>query len=42
MVPPLQRVEFPSAPWKKLAIDIVGPFANTPQDCRFAITLIDY
>lgn len=42
VTPPLQPVAFPSAPWQKLGIDIVGPFANVPADCRFAITAIDY
>lgn len=42
VVLPLQPVEFPSCPRKKLGIDIVGPFAYAPADNRFAITLIDY
>lgn len=42
VTPPLQPVAFPSAPWQKLGIDIVGPFANVSADCRFAITAIDY
>uniref|UniRef100_A0A3B3RYT1 Gypsy retrotransposon integrase-like protein 1 n=1 Tax=Paramormyrops kingsleyae TaxID=1676925 RepID=A0A3B3RYT1_9TELE len=39
---PLQPVPLPSAPWEKLAIDIVGPFETAVWDCRYAITLTDY
>ena len=39
---PLQPVPLPEGPWQKLAIDIIGPFEHGPQDCRFAIVLIDY
>lgn len=39
---PLQPVPFPERPWQKVAIDIVGPLERAPQDCRFAITLVDY
>lgn len=39
VVPPLQPVEFPSVPWKKLAIDFVGLSASTTQDRQFAATL---
>lgn len=42
VTPPLQPVAFPSAPWQKLGIDIVGPFSNVSADCRFAITAVDY
>lgn len=38
----MQLVPFPSAPWEKIGIDIVGPFARAPQDCRFAISLVDH
>lgn len=41
VVPPLQSVEFPSGPWKKIGIDIVGPFAYAPTDTQFAMTLND-
>ena len=37
---PMQSVPYPSGPWKKLGMDIVGPYP-TKQN-RFAITLIDY
>lgn len=39
---PLQPVPFPERPWQKVTIDIVGPLERAPQDCRFAITLVDY
>lgn len=38
---PLQPVQLPSGPWKKLGIDITGPFDST-HDCKYAIVLIDY
>ncbi len=31
----------PSAPWEKLAIDIVGPFETAAWNCRYALTLTD-
>ena len=39
---PLQPVKFPERPWEKVAIDIVGPFERATNDCRYAITLVDY
>lgn len=39
---PLQPVPFPSSPWEKMAIDIVGPFETASWDCRHLMTLIDY
>uniref|UniRef100_A0A3B3T9U7 Gypsy retrotransposon integrase-like protein 1 n=1 Tax=Paramormyrops kingsleyae TaxID=1676925 RepID=A0A3B3T9U7_9TELE len=39
---PLMPVPTPSAAWDKVAIDIVGPFHDAVQECRFAVTLIDY
>lgn len=39
---PLQLVLLPDGPWKKLELDIVGPFDTTIPSCRFAITLTDY
>ncbi len=39
---PLQAVPLPEGPWKKLAMDIVGPFETATWDCKFAITLTDY
>ena len=39
---PLQPVPLPSAPWEKLAMDIVGPFETAVWDCRYALTLTDY
>ena len=41
-VSPLQPVPLPNGAWEKLAIDIVGPFNTAAQNCRYAITLIDY
>ena len=38
---PLQPAPLPSGPWKKLGIDITGPFDST-RDCKYAIVLIDY
>lgn len=32
-------VPFPSEPWEKLGIDVVGPFETATMDCHFAITL---
>ena len=32
----------PAEPWHKLAIDICGPFEYGPQECRFAIVVMDY
>lgn len=39
---PLQPVQFPDGPWKKLGLDIVGPFETATPACRYAITLTDY
>ncbi|KAL7882909.1 hypothetical protein SRHO_G00005670 [Serrasalmus rhombeus] len=39
---PLTPVEYPDGPWKKLAMDIVGPFEIDPAECKFALTLVDY
>jgi len=39
---PLQPVPFPSMPWEKVAVDIVGPFETATWDCRYIMTLIDY
>ncbi|KAL7877191.1 hypothetical protein SRHO_G00038340 [Serrasalmus rhombeus] len=39
---PLTPVEYPDGPWKKLAMDIVGPFEIGPAECKFALTLVDY
>lgn len=35
---PLQPVPLPDGPWKKLGLDIVGPF----ETCRYDVTLTDY
>ncbi len=39
---PLQSVPLPDGPWKKLGLDIVGPFDTAASACRFVITLINY
>nr|XP_055067975.1 uncharacterized protein K02A2.6-like [Misgurnus anguillicaudatus] len=39
---PLQPVPFPAEPWRKVAMDVVGPFESATWDCRYALTLIDY
>uniref|UniRef100_A0A3B3CC70 Gypsy retrotransposon integrase-like protein 1 n=1 Tax=Oryzias melastigma TaxID=30732 RepID=A0A3B3CC70_ORYME len=39
---PLVPVPFPSLPWEKVAIDVVGPFETAVWDCRYAITMVDY
>ncbi|KAM7284602.1 uncharacterized protein ISCGN_001696 [Ixodes scapularis] len=39
---PLQPVGFPSRPWTKLGMDIVGPFECAPRNERFFVTLVDY
>ncbi|KAG1952105.1 retrotransposable element [Pimephales promelas] len=39
---PLQPVQFPEGPWKKLGLDVVGPFETAIPACRYAITLTDY
>ena len=36
------RLETPSEPWHKVALDICGPFANAPRHQRFVIVIIDY
>ena len=40
--PPLQSIPFPSKPWSKLGLDIVGPFDILPPNQRFLVTLVDY
>lgn len=39
---PLQPVPLPDGPWKKLGLDIVGPFDTAISACKFAVTLTDY
>lgn len=39
---PLQPVPFPDGPWKKLGLDIAGPFDTATPTCKYAITLTDY
>lgn len=40
--PPLQALDFPDKCKKKVVVDIVGPIEQAQQNCRFAITLINY
>lgn len=39
---PLQPVPLPDGLWKKLGLDIVGPFDTATPACRYVITLTDY
>lgn len=39
---PLQPVPMPDGPWRKLGLDIVGPFETATPSCKYAITLTDY
>ena len=32
----------PDEPWKKIAIDITGPFFNAPHNKRYIVCIIDY
>ena len=32
----------PTKPWENLAIDVTGPFATAPSNCKYAVVLIDY
>ncbi len=35
-------MSFPPELWKKIAMDVVGPFKSANWDCRYALTLVDY
>lgn len=39
---PLQPVPYPSGPWEKVTVDIVGLFETATWDCQYMITLTDY
>ncbi|XP_054759514.2 uncharacterized protein K02A2.6-like [Lytechinus pictus] len=39
---PLQSVPLPDGPWKKIGIDITGPFNTTQPSYKYAIVAIDY
>jgi transposase InsO family protein len=39
--PPVNPIPAPKGPWRKLALDILGPFTDAPQNCRFLLVLID-
>ena len=32
----------PTSPWEDLAIDVTGPFATAPPNCKHAVVLVDY
>ncbi len=32
----------PSGSWKKLGLDIAGPFADAPMNQKYIVTVIDY
>lgn len=39
---PLQPISVTDGPWKKLGLDIAGPFETAIPSCRYAVTLTDY
>jgi hypothetical protein len=39
---PLQPVQLPSGPWKKISLDIAGEFHAAPYHQRFIVAAIDY
>ena len=39
---PTNSIPVPDTPWKKLAIDICGPFLIAPQSSKFIVVLMDY
>ena len=39
---PLQPVQLPSGPWKKISLDIAGEFHAAPNHQRFIVAAIDY
>ena len=39
---PTAKVPTPTKPWRKLAIDIAGPYAVAPFSERFVVVLMDY
>ena len=38
---PMKPIDLPDEPWQTLAIDIIGPMDQLPNDYRYAVTLID-
>jgi len=40
--PPINNIPRPTEPWKKVGIDICGPFATAPQQHQHIVVLIDY
>ena len=41
VVPPLNPIQFPSKPWQKLSLDIIGELHSAPQNFRFCLVLTD-
>ncbi|KAJ1137275.1 hypothetical protein NDU88_003688 [Pleurodeles waltl] len=39
---PILPVELPDRPWRKLAIDFIGPFSTLPAREAYAVVLMDY
>uniref|UniRef100_A0A915HIV5 RNA-directed DNA polymerase n=1 Tax=Romanomermis culicivorax TaxID=13658 RepID=A0A915HIV5_ROMCU len=39
---PTDPLWLPKAPWEKIVIDVIAPFAMAPYQNRFAIIVIDY
>ena len=39
--PPLQPIEYPSRPWQKIALDIVGELTGLPDHHRYLMVLVD-
>ncbi len=40
-IPPIS-IPRPAVPWKCLGLDISGPFATSPQNKQFVISVVDY
>ena len=40
-IPPLKPIQYPSKPWSKLSLDILGELHGVPQHSRFLIVLLD-
>ena len=39
---PEKTIPTPTVSWKKIAIDITGPFANAPRNMSYIVVVIDY
>ncbi len=42
VIPPTTLIQHPSEPWKKVAIDITGPFSTAPKHQCHVVVLVDY